>query len=80
MAGAPPTASTLLGVAVLGYPDQLFEIDGIAALPADGARLVKVRLFLCGAARTSRRGHCGRYRPASAGTPATPLARGGRIG
>ena len=27
----PP--STLLGVAVLGYPDQLVEIDGIAALP-----------------------------------------------
>jgi enamine deaminase RidA (YjgF/YER057c/UK114 family) len=28
----PP--STLLGVAGLGYPDQLVEIDGIAALPA----------------------------------------------
>ena len=28
----PP--STLVGVAVLGYPDQLVEIDGIAALPA----------------------------------------------
>ena len=28
----PP--STLLGVAVLGYPDQLVEIDGIAALPS----------------------------------------------
>jgi enamine deaminase RidA (YjgF/YER057c/UK114 family) len=28
----PP--STLLGVSVLGYPDQLVEIDGIAALPA----------------------------------------------
>jgi enamine deaminase RidA (YjgF/YER057c/UK114 family) len=27
----PP--STLLGVATLGYPDQLVEIDGIAALP-----------------------------------------------
>jgi enamine deaminase RidA (YjgF/YER057c/UK114 family) len=27
----PP--STLLGVALLGYPDQLVEIDGIAALP-----------------------------------------------
>jgi enamine deaminase RidA (YjgF/YER057c/UK114 family) len=27
----PP--STLLGVAVLGYPDQLVEIDGIAARP-----------------------------------------------
>ena len=27
----PP--STLLGVAVLGYRDQLVEIDGIAALP-----------------------------------------------
>jgi enamine deaminase RidA (YjgF/YER057c/UK114 family) len=28
----PP--STLVGVAVLGYPDQLVEIDGIAALPS----------------------------------------------
>jgi enamine deaminase RidA (YjgF/YER057c/UK114 family) len=28
----PP--STLLGVAMLGYADQLVEIDGIAALPA----------------------------------------------
>ena len=28
----PP--STLLGVAVLGYADQLVEIDGIAALPS----------------------------------------------
>jgi enamine deaminase RidA (YjgF/YER057c/UK114 family) len=27
----PP--STLLGVTVLGYPDQLVEVDGIAALP-----------------------------------------------
>lgn len=27
----PP--STLVGVATLGYPDQLVEIDGIAALP-----------------------------------------------
>jgi len=27
----PP--STLLGVAVLGYPGQLVEIDGVAALP-----------------------------------------------
>jgi enamine deaminase RidA (YjgF/YER057c/UK114 family) len=27
----PP--GTLLGVAVLGYPDQLVEIDGVAALP-----------------------------------------------
>lgn len=27
----PP--GTLLGVSVLGYPDQLVEIDGIAALP-----------------------------------------------
>jgi enamine deaminase RidA (YjgF/YER057c/UK114 family) len=36
----PP--STLLGVALLGYPDQLVEIDGIAALaqrdPGGGAR------------------------------------------
>ena len=31
----PP--STLLGVAVLGYPGQLVEVDGIAALPAPGA-------------------------------------------
>jgi len=29
----PP--STLLGVACLGYADQLVEIDGIAALPVD---------------------------------------------
>jgi len=29
----PP--STLLGVSVLGYPDQLVEIDGIAALPSE---------------------------------------------
>jgi enamine deaminase RidA (YjgF/YER057c/UK114 family) len=29
----PP--STLLGVAALGYRDQLVEIDGVAALPAD---------------------------------------------
>jgi adhesin HecA-like repeat protein len=28
----PP--STLLGVSCLGYPDQLVEIDGIAAIPA----------------------------------------------
>lgn len=27
----PP--STLLGVAVLGYPDQLVEVDAVAALP-----------------------------------------------
>jgi enamine deaminase RidA (YjgF/YER057c/UK114 family) len=27
----PP--STLVGVAVLGYPDQLVEIDGVASLP-----------------------------------------------
>ena len=26
--------STLLGVAILGYPDQLVEIEAIAALPA----------------------------------------------
>ena len=30
----PP--STLLGVSVLGYPDQLVEIDGIAARPGPG--------------------------------------------
>ena len=30
----PP--STLLGVSVLGYPDQLVEIDGIAARPESG--------------------------------------------
>jgi enamine deaminase RidA (YjgF/YER057c/UK114 family) len=29
----PP--STLLGVSLLGYPDQLVEIDGIAALPPE---------------------------------------------
>ncbi len=29
----PP--STLLGVSVLGYPDQLVEIDGVAAIPAE---------------------------------------------
>ncbi len=29
----PP--STLLGVSVLGYPDQLVEIDGVAALRGD---------------------------------------------
>jgi enamine deaminase RidA (YjgF/YER057c/UK114 family) len=29
----PP--STLLGVSVLGYRDQLVEIDGVAALPTD---------------------------------------------
>jgi len=28
--GAP---STLLGVAVLGYPDQLVEVEAVAALP-----------------------------------------------
>ena len=27
----PP--STLVGVTVIGYPDQLVEIDGVAALP-----------------------------------------------
>jgi enamine deaminase RidA (YjgF/YER057c/UK114 family) len=32
----PP--STLLGVAVLGYPNQLVEIDGIAARPDDTGR------------------------------------------
>jgi enamine deaminase RidA (YjgF/YER057c/UK114 family) len=31
----PP--STLLGVSALGYPGQLVEIEGIAAVPADGA-------------------------------------------
>jgi enamine deaminase RidA (YjgF/YER057c/UK114 family) len=30
----PP--STLLGVSVLGYADQLVEIDGIAVLPSEG--------------------------------------------
>jgi len=27
----PP--ATLLGVSVLGYPDQLFEVEAVAALP-----------------------------------------------
>jgi enamine deaminase RidA (YjgF/YER057c/UK114 family) len=27
--------STLLGVAVLGYPDQLVEVEAVAVLPAD---------------------------------------------
>jgi enamine deaminase RidA (YjgF/YER057c/UK114 family) len=31
----PP--STLLGVAVLGYPDQLVEIDGVATMPDPAA-------------------------------------------
>ncbi|NJP31460.1 RidA family protein [Micromonospora thermarum] len=30
----PP--STLLGVAVLGYPDQLVEVEAVAAVPAEG--------------------------------------------
>ncbi|EED6225823.1 RidA family protein, partial [Salmonella enterica subsp. enterica serovar Haifa] len=29
--------STLLGVTVLGYDDQLVEIEAVAALPADRA-------------------------------------------
>jgi enamine deaminase RidA (YjgF/YER057c/UK114 family) len=33
----PP--STLLGVTVLGYPDQLVEVDGIAALPPGASPL-----------------------------------------
>jgi len=37
-AGACPldeegASSTLLGVAVLGYPDQLVEVEAVAALP-----------------------------------------------
>lgn len=35
---APP--STLLGVTVLGYPEQLVEIDGIAAVPNSGPGVV----------------------------------------
>ena len=34
IAGALSTASTLLGVAQLGYPGQLVEVDVTAALPA----------------------------------------------
>lgn len=34
IAGALTTASTLLGVAQLGYPGQLVEVDVTAALPA----------------------------------------------
>ncbi|WP_113698950.1 RidA family protein [Nonomuraea lactucae] len=30
---SPPHASTLLGVACLGYPDQLVEISAMAAIP-----------------------------------------------
>ncbi len=38
--GLAPTRppSTLLGVTVLGYPDQLVEIDGIAAVPGPADR------------------------------------------
>lgn len=35
--GAHDVPSTLLGVTVLGYDDQLVEIEAIAALPADRA-------------------------------------------
>lgn len=31
--GTPTPPSTLLGVAVLGYPDQLVEVEAVAALP-----------------------------------------------
>lgn len=31
--GLAPAASTLLGVALLGYPGQLVEIEAVAALP-----------------------------------------------
>jgi enamine deaminase RidA (YjgF/YER057c/UK114 family) len=31
--GAHDVPSTLVGVAVLGYPDQLVEIEAVAALP-----------------------------------------------
>jgi enamine deaminase RidA (YjgF/YER057c/UK114 family) len=37
IAGALTTASTLLGVAQLGFPGQLVEIDVTAALPAPAA-------------------------------------------
>jgi enamine deaminase RidA (YjgF/YER057c/UK114 family) len=33
--GPHDVPSTLLGVSVLGYPDQLVEIEAIAAVPAD---------------------------------------------
>lgn len=35
--GAHDVPSTLLGVTVLGYDDQLVEIEAVAALPADRA-------------------------------------------
>jgi enamine deaminase RidA (YjgF/YER057c/UK114 family) len=31
--GAHEPPATLLGVSVLGYPDQLFEVEAVAALP-----------------------------------------------
>jgi enamine deaminase RidA (YjgF/YER057c/UK114 family) len=34
--GEHDVPSTLLGVTVLGYPDQLVEIEAVAALPSDG--------------------------------------------
>ena len=33
--GQHEVPSTLHGVTVLGYPDQLVEIEAVAALPAD---------------------------------------------
>ena len=33
--GPHDAPSTLVGVSVLGYPDQLVEIEAIAAVPAD---------------------------------------------
>ena len=30
----PDAPSTLLGVAVLGYPDQLVEVEAVAVLPS----------------------------------------------
>ena len=34
--GSHDAPSTLLGVAVLGYPDQLVEVEAVAAIPAVG--------------------------------------------
>lgn len=33
--GGHPAPSTLLGVTVLGWPDQLVEVEAVAAVPAD---------------------------------------------
>ena len=36
--GDHPAPSTLLGVAVLGWPDQLVEVEAVAAVPGDRPR------------------------------------------